>query len=98
VGNVTGVQTCALPISDGKLQQPAGDLEQAFTASSLVRNKSCPRLTVDEAGGVSLFMRHHPLPGALGEVWNSFAFRYNGKQWSPRSEERRVGKGGERWM
>ncbi len=70
-------------LADGKLQQPAGDLEKAFTASKLVRNKSCPRLTVDEAGGVWLFVRHHPLPGAAGEVWNSFICRYDGKQWSP---------------
>ena len=70
-------------LADGKLRQPAGDLDQACTASRLVRNKSCPRLSVDEAGGVWLFLRHHPLPGAAGEVWNSFVFRYDGKQWSP---------------
>ncbi len=70
-------------LADGKLQQPAGDLEQVFTASRLVRNKSCPRLTVDETGGVWLFLRHHPLPGSAGEVWDSYVFRYDGKQWSP---------------
>ena len=69
-------------LADGKLQQPAGDLDKAFAASGLARNKSCPRLTVDEAGGVWLFLRHHQLPAPAGEVWNSFVFRYDGKQWS----------------
>jgi hypothetical protein len=70
-------------LADGKLQQPVGDIDKALAASGLIRNKSCPRLTVDEAGGVWLFLRHHPLPGAAGEVWNSFALRYDGKQWAP---------------
>lgn len=69
-------------LADGKLQQPAA-LDSSFAAGGLARNKSCPRLAVDEAGGVWLFLRHHPTPGAAGEVWNSFVFRYDGKQWSP---------------
>jgi hypothetical protein len=67
---------------DGKLQRPAGDL-QAALVSTLKRNKNLPRLAVDAAGGLWLLVRHHPLPGGAGEVWNSFALRYQGRQWSP---------------
>src|SRR5262249_4918840 len=48
----------------------------------LRRGKSVPRLAVDDGGGVWLLLRHHPLPGAAGEVWNSFALRYDGRRWS----------------
>jgi hypothetical protein len=67
---------------DGKLMQPAGDIEDAFK-DRLRRNKSVPRLAIDRAGGLWVFLRHHPLPGGQGEVWNSFAVRYDGKSWSP---------------
>jgi hypothetical protein len=70
-------------LADGKLQQPAGDLEKAFAGSKMQRKKSLPRLVVDSAGGLWLFVRHHPLPGGQGEVWNSFALRYDGKEWAP---------------
>jgi hypothetical protein len=66
---------------DGKLMQPAGDLKEAF-AGKLGRNKSVPRLGVDAAGGLWLLLRHHPLPGGAGEVWCSYALRYDGKRWS----------------
>jgi hypothetical protein len=67
---------------DGQLFQPAGDIEQAF-GDVLPRNKSLPRLATDAGGGIWLLLRHHPLPGgAPGEVWNSYALRYDGKQWS----------------
>jgi hypothetical protein len=65
---------------NGKLMQPAGDLEKAF-AGKLRRNKSVPRLCVDRAGGVWLLLRHHPLPGGEGEVWASYALRYDGAKW-----------------
>jgi hypothetical protein len=67
---------------NGKLRRPAGDLQKAF-AETLKRNKSLPRLAVDAAGGIWLLLRHHPLPGGAGEVWNSYALRYDGQQWSP---------------
>jgi hypothetical protein len=66
---------------DGKLVQPPGDLQHAL-AGSLKRNKSLPRLGVDAAGGVWLLVRHHPLPNGAGEVWDSYALRYDGRQWS----------------
>jgi hypothetical protein len=67
---------------NGKLKQLSGDLQKAMGAT-LKRNKSLPRLAVDAAGGLWLLLRHHPLPGGAGEVWNSFALRYQGRQWSP---------------
>ncbi len=74
-------------LADGKLQRPAGDLQQVL-ADTLKRNqglqrRTLPRLAVDAAGGLWLLLRHHPLPGGAGEVWNSFALRYQGRQWSP---------------
>jgi len=66
---------------DDKLHQPASDLQQAFP-STLKRNKSLPRLAIDAAGGVWLLLRHHPLPDGVGEVWDSYALRYDGRQWS----------------
>ncbi len=69
-------------LADGKLRRPAGDLQQALEGT-LKRNKSLPRLAVDAAGGIWLLLRHHPLPGGAGEVWNSYALRYQGRQWSP---------------
>jgi hypothetical protein len=69
-------------LADGKLMQPAGDLERALDAT-LHRNKSLPRLAVDASGGVWLFLRHHPRPGGAGEMWDSYAVRYDGRDWSP---------------
>jgi hypothetical protein len=66
---------------DGKLVEPYGDLQSALS-STLKRNKSVPRLAVDAAGGVWLLVRHHPLPDGVGEVWDSYAVRYDGHQWS----------------
>ncbi|HXG09430.1 MAG TPA: hypothetical protein VNK04_06545 [Gemmataceae bacterium] len=68
-------------LADGKLMQPAGDLEKAL-ATRLNANKSVPRLAVDPSGGLWLLVRHHPLPSGAGEVWNSFALRYDGKRWT----------------
>ena len=47
------------------------------------RGKSVPRLALDDAGGVWLLLRHHPLTGGAGEVWVSSATRYDGRSWSP---------------
>lgn len=69
-------------LADGRLMQPAGALDDAFKGS-LERNKSVPRLAVDEKGGVWLALRHHPLAGGQGEVWAGFCLRYDGKAWSP---------------
>jgi hypothetical protein len=69
-------------LADGKLLEPAGNLEKAFADSPLRRNKSLPRLAVDASGGVWLLVRHHLVPGAAGEAWASFALRYDGSRWS----------------
>ncbi|MDR3637299.1 MAG: hypothetical protein P4L84_26080 [Isosphaeraceae bacterium] len=69
-------------MADGKLQQTAGALDDAF-AGNLQRNKSVPRLAVDDKGAVWLALRHHPLPGGQGETWISSYLRYDGKAWSP---------------
>jgi hypothetical protein len=69
-------------LADGKLLEPAEDLEKTFAASPLRRNKSLPRLAVDASGGVWLLVRHHLVPGAAGEAWGSFAVRYDGSRWS----------------
>lgn len=66
---------------DGKWQQPASDLTQAF-GSELNRNKSLPRLAGDSAGGIWLLLRQHPLANGNGEVWHSYATRFNGEKWS----------------
>ncbi len=69
-------------LQDGKVMEPAGDLQKAI-AERTANNKSVPRISVDPAGGVWLFYRHHPKPLGTGEVWNSFATRYDGRTWSP---------------
>jgi hypothetical protein len=69
-------------LDDNKLLQPAGSLDQAFAALG-PRNKSVPRLGVDDDGGVWLLLRHHPPAPAGGEVWVGSATRYDGKGWSP---------------
>jgi hypothetical protein len=68
-------------LAGGKWQRPAGDLQAAMNIT-LKRNKTFPRLAVDAAGGLWLLLRHHPLPGGAGEVWNSYALRYQGQDWS----------------
>jgi hypothetical protein len=68
-------------LADGRLLRPADDLQKALL-SKLPRNKSLPRLAVDAAGGVWLLCRHHRPPTPQGEVWNSFALRYDGQSWS----------------
>jgi hypothetical protein len=64
-----------------KLMEPTADL-QAVLNAHLPRGRSLPRLAVDAAGGLWLWLRHHPLPGNAGEVWDSYALRYDGKAWS----------------
>src|SRR5262249_43849456 len=66
---------------DGQLQQPAAQPDKAFPAKPR-KNRSLPRLAVDGAGGLWLFVRQHPLPGGMGEVWQSYALRFDGKTWS----------------
>jgi hypothetical protein len=68
-------------LADGKLLQPAEGLQKAL-ASRLPRGRSVPRLAIDPAGGVWLLVRHHKLPANAGEVWESFALRYDGRKWS----------------
>ncbi|MGO9471798.1 MAG: hypothetical protein ACLQVF_47560 [Isosphaeraceae bacterium] len=68
--------------ADGSLKQAAGSLEDALPAGPR-RGKSCPRLAVNESGGVWLLFRRHPLPGGGGEVWDSFATHHDGRAWSP---------------
>jgi hypothetical protein len=68
-------------LADGKLSKPAGDLQKAL-ATQTANNRSMPRVAVDTAGGIWLLYRHHPRPLGNGEVWNSFATRYDGKAWS----------------
>jgi hypothetical protein len=67
---------------DGKLMEPAGDLQQALADGKLRWNRSLPRLCVDAGGGIWLLLRHHPLPNQAGEVWDSFALHYDGRNWS----------------
>jgi hypothetical protein len=64
-----------------RLKQPAGTLERVLQDLG-DRGQSVPRLAVDDAGGVWLLMRHHPLGGRAGEVWVSSATRYDGRSWS----------------
>ena len=60
--------------------EAAGRRARAACSSELGdRDKSVPRLAVDDAGGVWLLLRHHPLAGAAGEVWVSSATRYDGQ-------------------
>jgi hypothetical protein len=66
---------------DGQVMQPSADLQAALLEKT-ANNKSVPRLAVDQAGGLWLLYRHHPRPFGLGEVWNSFAIRYDGQKWS----------------
>ncbi len=68
-------------LMDGQVLRPAGDLQKAIAEQS-ANNRSVPRLSADAAGGIWLLYRHHPRPQGVGEVWNSFAVRYNGKQWA----------------
>jgi hypothetical protein len=67
--------------ADGKVQQPAGNLEKAY--GKLANNKSHPRLALDNAGGVWLAFRQHPKALGGGEAWSSFVTRYDGAEWSP---------------
>lgn len=69
-------------VENESLLTPAADLEKAW-APRLPRKKSVPRLALDGSGGLWLFVRHHPLVGGGGEVWHSYAVRYNGTAWTP---------------
>lgn len=73
---------------DGKVMQPAADLQKAI-AERTANNRSVPRLAIDAPGGVWLLYRHHPKPLGAGEVWNSFAVRLSGTEWS---RPRRLGQ------
>jgi hypothetical protein len=81
----------------GKWLQPVGDLQAALERSAASgaappvnpdlrtgpkRNHSLPQLVTDARGGVWLFYRQHPLPSRQGEVWNTYAVRHNGRDWS----------------
>lgn len=68
-------------LADGKLMQPKGSLDAALSGK-LKFNKTLPRLAFDGAGGLWLLMRHRPPGNGNGEVWNSFAVRYDGREWS----------------
>jgi hypothetical protein len=68
--------------ADGTLKQAPGSLEDALPAGP-ERGKSCPRLAIDESGGVWLVFRRHPLGNGAGEVWDSFATHHDGRAWSP---------------
>jgi hypothetical protein len=68
-------------LENGQLKQTASDLQKAMQ-QGLSRSKSLPRLVGDEQGNVWLWLRHHPNPTGAGEVWNSYALRFDGQQWS----------------
>jgi hypothetical protein len=68
-------------LADGKVLQPPGDLEAALRERT-EHNRSVPRLALDGAGGLWLLYRHHPRLLGNGEIWNSFAVRHDGKEWS----------------
>ncbi len=68
-------------LADGKLHRPLGDLQEALKGN-LPWNRSLPRLAADAAGGIWLLLRHHAPPIKQGEVWVSYALRYDGKAWS----------------
>jgi hypothetical protein len=68
-------------LAQGTLLRPTGDLETALKGK-LDRNRSEPRLVTDSANGIWLLFRHHPLALGGGEVWNSYAIRYGGTDWS----------------
>lgn len=67
-------------LAEGKVQQLATSLEKAFPKKTL--NRSHPRLALDADGGLWLVYRQHPLALGTGEVWNSYAARFDGKKWS----------------
>src|SRR5439155_3224941 len=96
-GHVTGVQTCALPIST----------RQAFCINSLVSPRSCRRLGYSLAGEAKIRAQHAlSFPEELRETYiqedNSPVVNHNRME-SPanggrqRSEERRVGKEWRLW-
>jgi hypothetical protein len=68
-------------LADGHVQVPAGDLEAALRQRT-DRNRSVPRIAFDGAGGLWLLYRHHPRLLGTGEIWNSYAVRHDGKDWS----------------
>lgn len=65
---------------NGEWKQTSASLEEGFS-DVLTRGKSVPRLACDPAGGLWLLVRHHPLNNGNGEVWHSYALRYDGKKW-----------------
>lgn len=68
-------------LTNGQVMQPSADLQAALLERT-ANNKSLPRLAMDDAGGLWLMYRHHPRAFGFGEVWNSFAVRYDGQKWS----------------
>src|SRR5690348_17838258 len=77
-GRVTGVQTCALPIS-----------ADATTGRGKRLREKEPRLALVCYGGVSLAVYMH---GITGEIWRLTRASRAFHDGEPRSEERRVGK------
>ncbi len=68
-------------VVDGEVRRTTGDLQKAIKART-ANNRSLPRITVDDAGLPWVLYRHHPKPLGAGEVWNSYATRFDGEQWS----------------
>jgi hypothetical protein len=69
-------------LADERLKQPSGALGDVLRELG-DRSQSVPRLALDDAGGLWLLVRHHPLTGRAGEVWVSSATRYDGRSWLP---------------
>jgi hypothetical protein len=69
-------------LAGGQLMETADDVGPHLRGAGRDRNQSVPRLGFDEAGGLWLLYRKHPLPGGAGEIWNSYAHRFDGKTWS----------------
>ena len=70
-------------LENGRLLKPTASLDGAL-ADVLEGNRSLPRLAADSSDGLWLLLRHHPRPleQSGGEVWNSYALRYDGRSWS----------------
>jgi hypothetical protein len=69
-------------LADERLKQPSGSLAGVLRELG-DRGQSVPRVALDDAGGLWLLMRHHPLAARGGETWVGSATRYDGRNWSP---------------
>lgn len=75
-------RTVELKCLDGEqLMAPATPIAAAMKESQK-RNKSLPRLAVDDSGALWVLLRHHPSDNGAGETWHSYALRYSGDAWS----------------